>query len=41
MPLSILDQAIAMGDGKVLYDDVINMLGIVTNENLLNLTDVL
>lgn len=37
--LSILDQAIAMGGGKVEYNDVINMLGLVTNENLLALTD--
>lgn len=37
--LSILDQAIAMGDEKVDYDQIINMLGIVTNENLLRLTD--
>lgn len=37
--LSVLDQAISMGSGKVQYDDVINMLGLVTNENLLDLTD--
>ncbi len=37
--LSVLDQAISMGAGKVQYDDVINMLGLVTNENLLDLTD--
>jgi DNA polymerase-3 subunit gamma/tau len=37
--LSILDQAISMGNGKVEYDDVVNMLGLVTNENLLKLTD--
>lgn len=37
--LSILDQAISMGSGKVDYDSVINMLGLVTNENLFNLTD--
>lgn len=37
--LSILDQAIAMGDGKVVFDDVVAMLGVVTNENLLKLTD--
>ncbi|WP_406541971.1 DNA polymerase III subunit gamma/tau [Clostridium ljungdahlii] len=37
--LSILDQAISMGNGKVEYDDVVNMLGLVTNENLLRLTD--
>ncbi|MBV4420256.1 DNA polymerase III subunit gamma/tau [Clostridium tyrobutyricum] len=37
--LSILDQAISMGDGKVEYKNVIDMLGLVTNENLLKLTD--
>lgn len=37
--LSILDQAISMGNGKVDYEQVINMLGLVTNENLLKLTD--
>jgi len=37
--LSILDQAISMGGGKVEYSNVINMLGLVTNENLFKLTD--
>jgi len=37
--LSILDQAISMGEGKVQYEDVLDMLGLVTNENLLRLTD--
>ena len=37
--LSILDQAISMGDGKVEYKNVVDMLGLVTNENLLKLTD--
>ncbi|PRR76943.1 DNA polymerase III subunit tau [Clostridium liquoris] len=37
--LSVLDQAISMGNGKIEYDKVINMLGLVTNENLLKLTD--
>jgi DNA polymerase III subunit gamma/tau len=37
--LSILDQAISMGGGKVAYDNVIGMLGLVTNENLINLTE--
>jgi DNA polymerase III subunit gamma/tau len=37
--LSILDQAISMGGGKVDYNGVIGMLGLVTNENLINLTD--
>ncbi|MBE6047967.1 MAG: DNA polymerase III subunit gamma/tau [Clostridium sp.] len=36
--LSILDQAIAMGDGAVEYNSLINMLGLVTNEHLFNLT---
>lgn len=36
--LSILDQAIAMGDGKVEYDGLINMLGLVTNEHLFAIT---
>ncbi|WMJ80041.1 DNA polymerase III subunit gamma/tau [Clostridium sp. MB40-C1] len=38
--LSILDQAISMGNGQIDYDQVINMLGLVTNENLLKLTDM-
>lgn len=37
--LSILDQAISMGGGKVDYDGVISMLGLVTNENLVRLTN--
>ncbi|ADL49839.1 DNA polymerase III subunit gamma/tau [Clostridium cellulovorans] len=37
--VSILDQSIAMGNGVVNYDDVINILGIVTNEHLLRLTE--
>lgn len=37
--LSILDQAISMGGGKVDYDGVISMLGLVTNENLIRLTN--
>jgi len=36
--LSILDQAISMGDGKVEYDMLINMLGLVTNEHLFKIT---
>lgn len=39
--LSILDQAISMGDGTVDYDQVISMLGLVTNENLLKLSDAI
>lgn len=36
--LSILDQAIAMGDGSVDYNSLIGMLGLVTNEHLFNIT---
>lgn len=36
--LSILDQSIAMGDGTVEYDNLISMLGLVTNEHLFTLT---
>ena len=37
--LSILDQAISMGNGSVQYDALISMLGLVTNEHLFNLTN--
>ncbi|MEG2354214.1 MAG: DNA polymerase III subunit gamma/tau [Clostridium sp.] len=37
--LSILDQAISMSVGKVEYSDLINMLGMVTNDNLVKLVD--
>lgn len=37
--LSILDQAISMGDGKVDYSELVGMLGLVTNENLFDMTD--
>ena len=37
--LSILDQAISMNDGKVEYDGVIDMLGLVTSESLIMLSD--
>lgn len=37
--LSILDEAISMGGGKVEYENIINMLGLVTNEHLINLMD--
>ncbi|WP_032123223.1 DNA polymerase III subunit gamma/tau [Clostridium amazonitimonense] len=37
--LSILDQAIAMGRGKVDYEDLVEMLGLVSNENLITITD--
>lgn len=36
--LSILDQAIAMGDGNVDYEELVSMLGLVTNEYLFDLT---
>ncbi|MBP1744931.1 MAG: polymerase subunit gamma/tau [Firmicutes bacterium] len=39
--LSILDQAISMGEGKVQYENVLDMLGLVTNENLIRLTDAI
>lgn len=37
--LSILDQAISMGNGAVEYDILVNMLGLVTNDYLFNLTN--
>lgn len=37
--LSVLDQAISMSDGKVEYDNLIDMLGLMTNEGLINVTD--
>lgn len=37
--LSILDQAISMGDGKVDYNELISMLGLVTNDNLFEITN--
>lgn len=37
--LSILDQAIAMGAGKVEYNNVVSMLGLVGNDNLFMYTD--
>ena len=37
--LSILDQAISMGNGNVDYNTVVSMLGLVTNEHLFNLTN--
>lgn len=39
--LSVLDQAISMSDGAVEYDQVVKMLGLVTNENLIKLTDAI
>ena len=37
--LSILDQAIAMGNGSIDYNEVVNMLGLVTNDNLFKMAD--
>ncbi|NNU78572.1 DNA polymerase III subunit gamma/tau [Clostridium estertheticum] len=37
--LSILDQAISMNEGSVEYDNVVEMLGLVTNESLIKLSD--
>ncbi len=37
--LSILDQAISMGNGAVEYDVLISMLGLVTNDHLFSLTN--
>lgn len=39
--LSILDQAIAMGEDKINYDDLVSILGLVTNEYLFNITDAI
>lgn len=37
--LGILDQVISTGNGRVEYEDVVSILGLITNENLINLTD--
>lgn len=37
--LSLFDQSIAMGNGKVEYNQVVSMLGLVTNDDLVRLTD--
>ena len=37
--LSILDQAIAMGENEINYDDLISILGLVTNEYLFDITN--
>lgn len=37
--LSILEQAISMGNEKVDYDGLVKMLGLVANDNLFNLVD--
>lgn len=39
--LSILDQAISMGNSKINYNDLLQILGLVTNENINNLMDFL
>ena len=39
--LSILDQAISMGDGAIQYDTVISMLGLVTNEFLFKIGEAI
>lgn len=39
--LSILDQAIAMGDGVVEYKSLVSMLGLITNDNLYNIVDAI
>ncbi len=39
--LSILDQAIAMGEDKISYDDLISILGLVTNEYLFHITNAI
>ncbi|HEY5562333.1 MAG TPA: DNA polymerase III subunit gamma/tau [Clostridiaceae bacterium] len=36
---SILDQAISMGDGNIEYNELLDMLGLVTNDNMLKLSD--
>lgn len=39
--LSILDQAIAMGDGSVDYNNLVSMLGLVTNEYLFEIVSAI
>jgi DNA polymerase-3 subunit gamma/tau len=36
--VSILDQAIAMGENKINYEDLVSILGLVTNEYLFDIT---
>ena len=36
--LSILDQAIAMGENQIKYEDLVSILGLVTNEYLFDIT---
>ena len=37
--LSILDQAIAMGENEINYEDLVSILGLVTNEYLFDITN--
>ncbi len=39
--VSILDQAIAMGESQIKYEDLVSILGLVTNEYLFNITDAI
>lgn len=39
--LSILDQAMAMSNGKIEYNDVISMLGLASNEHIFSLVDAM
>lgn len=39
--LSILEQAISMGNEKVEYESLVKMLGLVANDNLFNLVDAI
>ena len=39
--LSILDQAIAIGDNEIKYEDLISILGLVTNEYLFDITNAI
>lgn len=39
--LSILDQSISMGNSNIEYDDLLQMLGLVTNDNIIRLLDLL
>lgn len=37
--VSILDQCMSMGDGAIRYEDVLSMVGMVTNDKLIQLVD--
>lgn len=39
--VSILDQAIAMGESQIKYEDLVSILGLVTNEYLFDITDAI